>query len=137
MVLDASLLNTQHYKVEMKSKRSNPGKGVAPSPIPQHSSYWIGSLCVVLDYGWPTYYTKYFSLFTCSQYWTYHLKRISLRSILQLNAYIHNGYRCLVKALISEECRFNPDPFCSNYIVAPFNLEIILSNPEVSGLHEY
>ena len=36
---DASLLNTQHYKVRIKVKWSNPGKGVAPSPTPQCSSY--------------------------------------------------------------------------------------------------
>ena len=35
MVLDASLLNTQHYKV----KWSNPGKGVAPSP-----EHWCSKL---------------------------------------------------------------------------------------------
>ena len=28
MVLDATLLNTQHYKVRIKVKWSNPGKGV-------------------------------------------------------------------------------------------------------------
>ncbi len=30
IILDASLLNTQHYKVQIKGKWSNPGKGVAP-----------------------------------------------------------------------------------------------------------
>ena len=30
MVLDAALLSTQHYKVRIKGKWSNPGKGVAP-----------------------------------------------------------------------------------------------------------
>ena len=30
MILDASLLNTQHYKLRMKVKWSNPEKGVAP-----------------------------------------------------------------------------------------------------------
>ena len=39
MVLDASLPNTQHYKVRIKSKWSNPRKGVAPSPTPRGSSY--------------------------------------------------------------------------------------------------
>ena len=34
MVLDASLLNTQNYKVWIKIKWSNPEKGVAPSPTP-------------------------------------------------------------------------------------------------------
>ena len=34
MVLDASLLSTQHYKVHIKDKVSNPGNGVAPSHYP-------------------------------------------------------------------------------------------------------
>ena len=33
-ILDASLINTQHCKVQIKSKWSNPGKGVASSPPP-------------------------------------------------------------------------------------------------------
>ena len=41
MVLDASSLNTQHYKVQIKNKWSNPGKGVALSsallPLPYTS----------------------------------------------------------------------------------------------------
>ena len=37
-------------------KWSNPGKGVTPSPTPQCSSYWEGSLLNTLDYGWPTYW---------------------------------------------------------------------------------
>ena len=32
-------------------KWSNPGKGVAPSPAPQCSSHWKGSLLVALNYG--------------------------------------------------------------------------------------
>ena len=39
MVLDASLLNTQHYKVWIKCKWNNLGKGVAPSPTPWCSTY--------------------------------------------------------------------------------------------------
>ena len=39
MVLDTSLLDTQHYKVLSSVKWSNPGKGVAPSPTLQCSSY--------------------------------------------------------------------------------------------------
>ena len=34
MLLGAALLNTQHYKVQIKCKWSNPGKGVVPSPTP-------------------------------------------------------------------------------------------------------
>ena len=40
MVLDVSLLNTQHYKVQIKGKWSNPGKGVVPSSTLHSSSYW-------------------------------------------------------------------------------------------------
>ena len=38
MVLDISMLNTQHYKVHFKGKGSNPGTGVAPSSTPHWSS---------------------------------------------------------------------------------------------------
>ena len=38
MILDASLLNNQHYNVQIKGKWNNPGKGVAPSPM-----HWFGS----------------------------------------------------------------------------------------------
>ena len=38
-VLDASLLNTQYYKVRIKGKWSNPRKRVASSPTPRCSSY--------------------------------------------------------------------------------------------------
>ena len=62
MVLDASLLNTQHYKVWIKGKWSNPGKRVAPSQTPWFSSYWKGSLRVILDYGRQLLY-KYIYMF--------------------------------------------------------------------------
>ena len=50
MVLDASLLNTQHYKVRIKGKVEQSREGVAPSPTPWCSSYRKGSLRVTLDY---------------------------------------------------------------------------------------
>ena len=49
MVLDANLLNIQHYKVRIKVKWSNPGKGVWPSSTPRCSSYRKGGLQVTLD----------------------------------------------------------------------------------------
>ena len=55
MVLDASLLNTQHYKVWIKGKVEQSREGVAPSPTPWCSSYRKGSLRVTLDYGRPLY----------------------------------------------------------------------------------
>ena len=51
MVLDASLLNTQHYKERIKGKVKQSREGVAPSPTPWCSSYRKGSLRVTLDYG--------------------------------------------------------------------------------------
>ena len=51
MVLDASLLNTQHYKVRIKGKVEQSREGVAPSPTHWCSSYRKGSLWVTLDYG--------------------------------------------------------------------------------------
>ena len=51
MVLDASLLNTQHYKVRIKGKVEQSREGVAPPPTHCCSSYRKGSLRVTLDYG--------------------------------------------------------------------------------------
>ena len=56
MVLDAILLNTQHYKVLSRVKWSNPGKGVAPSPTPWCSSNRKGILRVTFDYGCQIYF---------------------------------------------------------------------------------
>ena len=51
MVLDASLLNTQHYKVRIKGKVEQSREGVAPSPAHWCSSYRKGSLRVTRDNG--------------------------------------------------------------------------------------
>ena len=58
----AYLLNTQCYKVQIKSKWSNPRKGVVLSPTPQYCSYCKGSLWVAFDSGWPTSIYSYFWL---------------------------------------------------------------------------
>ena len=58
MVLDASLLNTQHYKVRIKGKVEQSREGVAPSPTHWCSSYRKGSLWVTLDYGRQLYLHK-------------------------------------------------------------------------------
>ena len=39
IVLDVSVLNTQHYQVYIKGKWCNPEGGVAPLPTPWYSSY--------------------------------------------------------------------------------------------------
>ena len=56
-VLDASLLNPQHYKVRIKGKVEQSREGVAPSPTPWCSSYRKGNLRVTLDYGRQLYFT--------------------------------------------------------------------------------
>ena len=63
MVLDASLLNTQHYKVRIKGKVEQSREGVAPSPTHLCSSYRKGSLRVTLDYGRQLYFTYQLVLF--------------------------------------------------------------------------
>ena len=62
MVLDASLLNTQHYKVRIKGKVEQSREGVAPSPTPWCSSYRKGSFRVTLDYGRQLYFFTYYSV---------------------------------------------------------------------------
>ena len=39
IVLDASLLDTKRYKVRIKNKCRDPGRGVAPSPLSWCSCY--------------------------------------------------------------------------------------------------
>ena len=56
MVLDASLINTQHYKVRINGKVEQSREEVAPSPTPWCSIYRKGSLRVTLDYGRQLYF---------------------------------------------------------------------------------
>ena len=56
IVLDTSLLNTQHYKrYRSRVKCNNPGKGVVPFPTLLCSSYWKGSLRDALDHSRTNY----------------------------------------------------------------------------------
>ena len=48
IVLDAYLVNIQHYIVQIKSKWSTPGKIVSPSSTIRCSHYWKGSLQISL-----------------------------------------------------------------------------------------
>ena len=51
MLLDTSLLKPSINPYVSRIKWSNPGKGVAPSPTHQCSSFWKKSLMVTHDYG--------------------------------------------------------------------------------------
>ena len=55
IMFDASLLNNQYYKAQIKGKWNNPGKGIVPSPTPRCGSYWKGNLRVTLYSGRLTY----------------------------------------------------------------------------------
>ena len=59
MLLDISLLNTRQYKVRLKDKWSNLGKGVAPSPTLQYSRYWKGDFRIALDYSCQLYFLQF------------------------------------------------------------------------------
>ena len=71
MVLDTSLLNTQHYKVRIKGKVEQSWEGVAPSPTPWCSSYRKGSLRVTLDYGRQLYFTILIAHFRGDKQWKF------------------------------------------------------------------
>ena len=67
MVLDDSLLNTQHYKVRIKGKVEQSREGVAPSPTPWCSSYRKGSLRVTLDYGRQLLLIEFYFFYTSTR----------------------------------------------------------------------
>ena len=76
MVLDASLLNTQHDKVRIKGKVEQSREGVVPSPTHWCSNYRKGSLRVTLDYGHQLYFTYLYhstsvSVFICKILYIY------------------------------------------------------------------
>ena len=70
MVLDTTLLSTQHYKVRIKGKREQSRKR-SSAPETRCSSYQKGSLRVTLDYGrqlyWLTFIYKVFGKSKCDQ----------------------------------------------------------------------
>ena len=51
MVLDAALLNTQHYKVRIKGKVEQSREKNSALPTPRCSSYWKRSHRVTLNEG--------------------------------------------------------------------------------------
>ena len=64
MVLDATLLNTQHYKVRIMGKVEQSRVRINAPPTPWCSSYWKGSHRVTLDYGRKIYITFHLSSYT-------------------------------------------------------------------------
>ena len=64
MVLDTTLLNTQHYKVRFKGKVEQSWEW-SSAPTPWCSSYRKGSLRVTLVYGPPTLLYIYIYIYIC------------------------------------------------------------------------
>ena len=60
MVLEASLLNTQHYKVRIKGKVEQSRERVVPSPTPLCCSCRKGSPWVTLDFGRQLYFAWWY-----------------------------------------------------------------------------
>ena len=56
MELIPPCLTLSNIRYVSRVKWSNPGKGVAPSPTPQCSSYWKGSLLIALNYSCQLYF---------------------------------------------------------------------------------
>ena len=63
MVLDASLLNTQHYKVQIKGKMEQSREKRSTLSTPRCSSDWKRSLRVALDYDRQLYFTIYIYIY--------------------------------------------------------------------------
>ena len=95
MVLDNSLLNAQHYKVLIKGKWRNPGKGVVPSPIPR-------CIWVILDYSWPTYLYIQKIFITSKSLMTIYIQQILLREIIltSLLSVIRSHYTIILTGLV-------------------------------------
>ena len=84
MLLDASLLHTQHDKVWIRSKSSKQRKKVMFSPIPRWSSYWKGSLWVLVNDGRPT--NIYIQMYVNVSVWVCRYCVIS--AVLTLQTYV-------------------------------------------------
>ena len=94
MVLDASLLNTQHYKVRIKGKVEQCREGVAPSPTP----------CVVVAtkkgaFGLPSTMVANFTF-----YFTYYLGKYSF-DLYTFSTHLHFLKLCMA---IKRACALTP-----------------------------
>ena len=62
MVFDGAFLNTQHYKLSIKSKVEQSRETSSALSTPWCSSYWKGNLRITLDYGRQIYNFTYTQL---------------------------------------------------------------------------
>ena len=128
MVLDASLLSTQHYKVRIKGKVEQSRKWVAPSPTHWCSSYRKGSLRVTLDYGRQlTYIHIYFNVDWVSilsrSHSLYHLKVLETLYALYLQPFLCKQRDCLlglnvISLLSSAHLSYSPPHFFFSFFLS-------------------
>ena len=100
-VLPARYDADDDYKVS-RVKWSNQGKGVAPSPTPQCSSYWKGSLRVTLDYGSQLFYNLYVETQIC----TFSFIQVWIKQCMKRNLSI-----LILKLNQNEICHCHINPF--------------------------
>ena len=108
MVLDASLLSTQHYKVRIKGKVEQSREGVAPSPTHWCSSYRKGSLRITLDYGRQLYlliYKKMDLAFINLQWLICHITS-TLTYVYKVQLNIHQSTYAYSHTLYSHTCTY-------------------------------
>ena len=128
MVLDASLLNTQHYKVRINVIVEQSREVVAPSPIPWCSSYRKGSLRVTLDYG-RQLYLLYFYL------WTFYV-RFPYPYLDVVHMYLHLSYVLMLKWIIRNGTVFDIDiEFTLNWLV--WNRTVLIVPVSKQNLYLY
>ena len=108
-------LTLSNIRYVLRVKWSNPGKGVAPSPIPRCSSYWKGSLLVALDYGRLLY------LFYLLTYW------IGLTSIwpINLSITVHVFPSCILMSFSIDETQLlRYGNLSTSFRLPPFSVEM-------------
>ena len=97
MVLDTSLLKTQHYKIRIKGKWNIPRKEIARSPTPRCSSYWKRSLQSANLYTYIYIYIYIYMrviqlIFFRNFFHKCKLKLAYCKKIFNLQKYLFRGY---------------------------------------------
>ena len=112
------LLYTRLYKVWIKSKWSNSGKGVSLSPTPQCSNCCKGNLRVTLDYSWPIYKFVKMLSFLSFKSWSNKIgqQTITLKSNLIENKNKRAIFWCLSSYFL---CSFSEMP-TNNFVESSF-----------------
>ena len=105
-------LTLSNIRYVLRVKWSNPGKGVASSPIPRCNSYWKGNVLVALDCGRQQlvffktlsdltqnimYTSRFCFIITFLCWWNVHTKRIPIGFILIFHQSSLKSFKAKVK----------------------------------------